>query len=192
MLKTKLLLCLEDNKATVGVIGLGKTGWPLACRMAMHNIPALGFSMCPEIAETTNNGVNYLHDKTVPDDPGTVRQKYVYKDLLHGTTDLFSAIHRDFVFICVDDLADELKQDVHTTLSDYTDGIACALRDGSVLILVSYNADFIADKIKAVEIRLHQRTGLEATKEFSVMTLNTEFILNTSPDEILRYIQKTL
>ena len=192
MLKTKLLLSLEDNNATIGILGLGKIGWPLTCRFAMQNIHALGFTMRPEIAETTNNGVNYLHDKTVPDDPGMVRQKYVYKDLLHGTTDLFSAVHKDFVFICIDDLAEELSQDTHTTLYQYTDGIACALQSGTALIFIVRDISFFADIITDIKVHLAERSLLEQNKDFSVTVLTDDYILNTPISEILHTIQNNI
>lgn len=192
MLKTKLLLSLEENNASVGVLGLGKIGWPLACRSAMENIPALGFTMRPEIAETTNNGVNYLHDKTVPDDAGTVRQKYVYKDLLHGTTDMFSALHKDFVFICIDDLAEELNSDSYTTVYRYSEGIACALQSGTVLIFVAQNADAFFDVLNNVKVCLEQRTGLSLNKDFAVTILTADYILNTPITKILYTVQEDI
>ncbi len=166
MLKDKLKFLYDEKRLRIGVLGLGRDGWQLACRMAMFDFPSLGYTLRPEIAETTNNGVNYLHDATVIDDPGTVRSKLVFKGLLNGTTDLFSAIHRDIVFVCVSDLADEYRKDYKTALKLYTEAIGAALRRYAVLVFLT-NDDDTFDK-EAVIAELCRLSGLDGGKDFFV------------------------
>lgn len=164
MLKDKLKFLYDEKKLSIGVLGLGKDGWQLACRMAMFGFCSLGYAIRPEIVETTNNGVNYLHDSTVIDNPGEVRSELVFQGKFNGTTDFFSAVHRDIVFVCVSDLADEYHKDYKTALKIYTEAIGAALRVGTVLVfLQNKNNTVLSEEIAA---QLCEFSGLNKNKDF--------------------------
>ena len=55
---------LENKQATIGVVGLGYVGLPLAVEKAKAGYKVIGFDVQQSRVDMVNNGVNYLDKDT--------------------------------------------------------------------------------------------------------------------------------
>lgn len=61
-MKTELLKKIKDKKITVGVIGLGYVGLPLAVEKAKAGFKTIGFDVQQRKVDLVNAGHNYIGD----------------------------------------------------------------------------------------------------------------------------------
>lgn len=61
-MKEQLLARINDRSATVGVIGLGYVGLPLAVEFANAGFNVIGFDVSERVCETLNGGVSHIQD----------------------------------------------------------------------------------------------------------------------------------
>ena len=61
-MKAQLLARINDRSATVGVIGLGYVGLPLAVEFAHAGFNVVGFDVSQRVCETLNSGVSHIQD----------------------------------------------------------------------------------------------------------------------------------
>jgi UDP-N-acetyl-D-glucosamine dehydrogenase len=61
-MKEQLLARITDRSATVGVIGLGYVGLPLAVEFAHAGFNVIGFDVSQRVCETLNGGVSHIQD----------------------------------------------------------------------------------------------------------------------------------
>ena len=57
-----LLKRIQNKQITVGVIGLGYVGLPLAYELSSHNVPTIGFEVNTEKVALLQKGENYIED----------------------------------------------------------------------------------------------------------------------------------
>ncbi|WP_428909848.1 nucleotide sugar dehydrogenase [Niallia sp. Krafla_26] len=91
-LKQKLL----NKSATLGVVGLGYVGLPLAVEKAKAGFKTIGFDIQEHKVEMVNAGQNYIGDVVNED-----LQEIVHSGLLSATTDFAQVAKADCVCICV-------------------------------------------------------------------------------------------
>ena len=96
---------LSEKTATLGVIGLGYVGLPLAVEKAKAGYKTIGFDVQEAKVEKVNNGDNYIGD-VVQDD----LKKLVSSGLLMATTDFGMVASADCVCICVPTPLDDYQQ----------------------------------------------------------------------------------
>ncbi|MDD2393231.1 MAG: NAD(P)-binding domain-containing protein, partial [Eubacteriales bacterium] len=100
-IKSKLL----DKTATLGVVGLGYVGLPLAVEKAKAGFTTIGFDVQKSKVDMVNAGKNYIGDVVNEDLEGIVRS-----GLLSATTDFSQVASADCVCICVPTPLDEHQQ----------------------------------------------------------------------------------
>jgi UDP-N-acetyl-D-glucosamine dehydrogenase len=100
-IKEKLL----NKTATLGVVGLGYVGLPLAVEKAKAGYKTIGFDVQESKVEMVNNGENYIGDVVNED-----LEKIVKSGLLSATTDFAEVAKADCVCICVPTPLDEHQQ----------------------------------------------------------------------------------
>lgn len=100
-LKEKLL----DKTATLGVVGLGYVGLPLAVEKAKAGFKTIGFDVQESKVEMVNTGNNYIGDVVNED-----LQEIVESGLLSATTNFAQVANADCVCICVPTPLDEHQQ----------------------------------------------------------------------------------
>lgn len=100
-LKQKLL----DKSATLGVVGLGYVGLPLAVEKAKAGYKTIGFDVQKSKVEMVNAGENYIGD-VVNEDLETI----VKSGLLLATSDFSLVAKSDCICICVPTPLDEHQQ----------------------------------------------------------------------------------
>ncbi len=59
-MKNKLLTKINDNSATIGIIGLGFLGLPLVIRFVEENFKVIGFDIDSVKCSTLNSGKSYI------------------------------------------------------------------------------------------------------------------------------------
>ena len=100
-LKEKLI----NKSATLGVVGLGYVGLPLAVEKAKAGFKTIGFDVQESKIEMVNAGKNYIGDVVNED-----LQEIVESGLLTATSDFAQVANADCVCICVPTPLDEHQQ----------------------------------------------------------------------------------
>ena len=101
VLKQKIL----DRTVTLGVVGLGYVGLPLAVEKAKAGFHVIGFDVQPQKVDMVNQGHNYIGDVVDSD-----LKKIVEEGMLRATTDFASVASCDCVCIAVPTPLDEHQQ----------------------------------------------------------------------------------
>lgn len=105
-LKEQIIAKIDANKETIGVIGLGYVGLPLAVNFAEAGIKTVGFDKNPEKVDQVNNGHSYIGD--IRD---AVLQNVVVDKLRLSATADFSRIKEcDALLICVPTPLDKFRK----------------------------------------------------------------------------------
>lgn len=92
----KLKEKLSNKTATLGVVGLGYVGLPLAVEKAKAGFKTIGFDVQESKVEMVNAGNNYIGDVVNED-----LEEIVNSGLLSATTDFAQVANADCVCICV-------------------------------------------------------------------------------------------
>lgn len=123
---------LRSKQVSIGVVGLGYVGLPLAVEYALAGYRTVGIDVDPAKVASINKGVNYIDD--VPDaDLKTV----VASGALKAEDHYRSIPDLDIVFICVPTPFTEMKDPDISYIMQATEGIASGLRTDHVVILKS-------------------------------------------------------
>ncbi len=96
---------IDDNAITVGIIGLGYVGLPLAVGFAKCGIKVIGFEKSVRKIEMINKGINYIEDISEND-----FRKVAESGLLSGESDFSKLKLCDAIFICVPTPLDKFKK----------------------------------------------------------------------------------
>jgi UDP-N-acetyl-D-glucosamine dehydrogenase len=101
----KIIQKLKNKNATLGVIGLGYVGLPLAVEKAKAGYRTIGFDIQESKVSMVNAGENYIGDVVNED-----LKEIVSTGLLSATTDFSQVASADCVCICVPTPLDEYQQ----------------------------------------------------------------------------------
>ncbi len=127
-----LLKKIKDKTATVGVIGLGYVGLPLAVEKAKAGYNVIGFDIQRKKVEKVNRGENYIGDVIDSD-----LKELVNEGKLRATQDYSFLKDADTVTICVPTPLDKFKQPDLTYIIDSTKEISKYLHRDELIILES-------------------------------------------------------
>src|SRR5690554_681267 len=103
--KTSLLNKISSNSETVGIIGLGYVGLPLAVNFAEAGVKTIGFDKNPQKVDNINHGKNYIED--IRD---AVLKEVVDKVALSATTDFSRMAECDALIIAVPTPLDKFRK----------------------------------------------------------------------------------
>ena len=129
--KSELIQKLSAKKATIGIIGLGYVGLPLALRYAQIGYKVFGFDIDPEKIETLNSGNSYI--KHIPSE---IILQAVNKDF-EATNDFSKAREADALIICVPTPLSKYREPDLSYVTNTMDTIARYLRTGQIVSLES-------------------------------------------------------
>ncbi|HZJ98949.1 MAG TPA: nucleotide sugar dehydrogenase [Tissierellaceae bacterium] len=96
---------LQSKTATLGVVGLGYVGLPLAVEKAKAGFKTIGFDVQEEKVNMVNEGKNYIGDVVNAD-----LEEIVNLGLFSATTDYSQVASADCVCICVPTPLDDYQQ----------------------------------------------------------------------------------
>lgn len=123
---------IKDKSATIGIIGLGYVGLPLAVEFADKGFRVTGIDNDPVKTEMINKGQNYIDD--VADEK---LNKVVQAGKLTAVTDYTTIGNLDVIYICVPTPFTQNKEPDVTYIKDAANGIAAGLRKDQLIILKS-------------------------------------------------------
>ncbi|MGI9179345.1 MAG: nucleotide sugar dehydrogenase [Longimicrobiaceae bacterium] len=128
----QLLSQLEDHSATIGVIGLGYVGLPLAVEIARSGYRTIGFDVSERVVEQVNAGESHIRDVS-----SQVLAAFVGEGLLSATTDMARLAECDAISICVPTPLNKIKEPDLSYVVAASHAVLHALRPGQLVILES-------------------------------------------------------
>jgi UDP-N-acetyl-D-glucosamine dehydrogenase len=148
-----------DGTCTVGVVGLGYVGLPLALEFAKAGIRTVGVDVSVDKIRTLKAGRNYIQDL----DDEEIRRVVKTKKTLDASTNYASLRECDVIYICVPTPFTDNKDPDISHVVEATTSVASHLRKGQLVVLKS--TTFPGTTEKYVKPIL-DRTGLECGREY--------------------------
>ena len=158
-IKEYLLEKIKNKDITVGVVGLGYVGLPLAVEKAKAGFRTIGFDVQEEKVESVNKGHNYIGD-VVDDD----LVKLVEEGMLSATTDFSFVKDVDFIAICVPTPLDDHQQPDISYVKNSTIEIAKYLKPNTMVVLESTTYPGTTEEL--IRPLLEEGSGLKCGEDF--------------------------
>lgn len=131
-MKQELLQKIKSKTLTMGVVGLGYVGLPLAVDKAKHGFRTIGFDVQRKKVDMVNAGKNYIGDVVDAD-----LKALVDTGMLSATSDFGFVKDVDFIAICVPTPLDAHQQPDISCVRDSAIEIAKYLTKDSIVVLES-------------------------------------------------------
>ena len=148
---------IGSRSATVGIIGLGYVGLPLARAFARTGFHVIGFDIDPVKVAKLNAGKSYI--KQIPDATIACMREKGFE-----ATDRFDRLNEpDAILICVPTPLTDSREPDLTYIVDSAHAVAAQLRPGQLVVLESTTYPTTTRK---VVLPILERTGLIPGKEF--------------------------
>ncbi|MCD7034470.1 nucleotide sugar dehydrogenase [Metabacillus sp. GX 13764] len=128
----ELLTKIETKNATIGVVGLGYVGLPLAVEKAKAGFKVIGFDVQQSRVDMVNEGNNYIGDVVNED-----LKEIIDNGLLEATTDYSKIQEVDAVAICVPTPLDHHQQPDTSYVEMSSNEIAKYAHSGMLVVLES-------------------------------------------------------
>ena len=158
-MKQQLLKKIEEKSITVGVVGLGYVGLPLAVEKAKAGFKTIGFDVQDEKVKLVNEGHNYIGDVVDSDLKELVESK-----MLTATTDFSFVKDVDFVAICVPTPLDTHQQPDISYVKSSTEAISKYLTKGTMVVLESTTYPGTTEEL--IKPILEEGSGLKCGEDF--------------------------
>jgi UDP-N-acetyl-D-glucosamine dehydrogenase len=129
---TDLLALLENRTATIGVVGLGYVGLPLAVEFAANGFKTIGIDLDHDRIRKLNAGENYIQDVD-----GDALRTAVDDGRFIAESDYGSAGSLDVIFICVPTPVTAYKDPDTAYIEAAARSLASSLRQGQLFVLKS-------------------------------------------------------
>ncbi len=167
-MKEKLLKKIEEKNVTVGVVGLGYVGLPLAVEKAKAGFKTIGFDVQKEKVDLVNSGHNYIGDVVDSD-----LKNLVETGMLSATTDFLFVKDVDFIAICVPTPLDQHQQPDISYVKNSAAEIAKYLKKETMVVLESTTYPGTTEEL--IKPILETGSGLHC---------GTDFYLGFSPERV--------
>lgn len=158
-MKQELLKKIKEKELTVGVVGLGYVGLPLAVEKAKAGFKTIGFDVQETKVDMVNSGHNYIGDVVDND-----LKKLVESGVFKATTDFSFVKDVDFIAICVPTPLDEHQQPDISYVKTSTEEIAKYLKKGTMVVLESTTYPGTTEEL--IKPLLEEGSGLKCEKDF--------------------------
>lgn len=158
---TDLLTKLAARDATVGIIGLGYVGLPLAAEFAEAGYTVRGFEVDRKKIAALNAGESYI-----PDVPGDQVAKLVAAGKLSATADFADLAGCDAITVCVPTPLNKTREPDLTYLLSATREVAKHLQKGQLVVLESTTYPGTTVEVAAPEL---EQSGLTAGEDFHLV-----------------------
>ena len=149
---------ISSKDATIGIIGLGYVGLPLAVEFAKKGFKSVGIDVDKRRVKEINSGSSYILDIQ------TEELSPLVKDGLLRASSNYSVLKKmDAIIICVPTPLRKTKEPDMSFVISASEEIAKNLRQGQVIVLESTTYPGTTDE---VILPILTRTGLKAGKDF--------------------------
>ena len=154
-----LMARVQDKTATVGIIGLGYVGLPLARAFSAAGFRVLGFDIDAQKVLKLNGGKSFI--KQIPDEVVAGMRASGFE-----ATDRFDRLGEpDAILICVPTPLTEAREPDLTYVVNSANAISSRLRRGQLVVLESTT---YPTTTRAVMLPVLERTGLVAGQDYFV------------------------
>jgi UDP-N-acetyl-D-mannosaminuronic acid dehydrogenase len=163
---------IENRAASIGVIGLGYVGLPVAAMFAQAGFRVVGLDIKPERVVLINKGMNPIEG----DEPGLspLIAEVVRSGNLSASCDYTDLSHSDVILIAVETPINERNQPDYQSLNNVCISLAAVLKTGSLVVVESTVAPGTIDNLV--------RPLLE---ENSSKKEQVEFYLGACPERVM-------
>jgi UDP-N-acetyl-D-glucosamine dehydrogenase len=151
---------IDGGKATVGVVGLGYVGLPLAVEVARSGFPVLGFDISEPVCAGINAGTSHVEDV-----PGETLAGFVRQGLIRATTDFGRLKECDAISICVPTPLNKTKDPDLSYVVAAAESVVQGLRPGQLIILESTT---YPGTTREVLLPIFERGGLKVGQDFAL------------------------
>lgn len=158
-MKATLLRKIAEKKLTVGVVGLGYVGLPLAVEKAKAGFKTIGFDVQEKKVNQVNEGHNYIGDVV-----DSELKSLVESGMLKATADFGFIKDVDFVAICVPTPLDRHQQPDISYVKSSTEAISKHLTKNTIVVLESTTYPGTTEEL--VKRILEDGSGLTCGKDF--------------------------
>ncbi|MEA2623957.1 MAG: UDP-N-acetyl-D-glucosamine dehydrogenase [Candidatus Binatota bacterium] len=160
----------ESRDATVGVIGLGYVGLPLACTMVEAGLRVAGFDVDPVKVEKLSRGESYIRHigadrvrRVISSTAGVERLAAGASPGLVASADFSELRHCDAILVCVPTPLTEGREPDLSYVRSTAEAIAATLRPGQLVVLESTTYPGTTDEVVQPVL---ERGGLRAGRDF--------------------------
>lgn len=158
-MKERLLKKIEKKELTVGVVGLGYVGLPLAVEKAKAGFKTIGFDVQSVKVDMVNSGHNYIGDVVDAD-----LKKLIEEGMLSATTDFSFVKNVDFIAICVPTPLDEHQEPDISYVKSSAEEIAKYLKPDTMVVLESTTYPGTTEEL--IKPILENGSGLKCGEDF--------------------------
>ena len=158
-MKQNVMNKIENREITVGVVGLGYVGLPLAVEKAKAGFKTIGFDVQEAKVNLVNEGHNYIGDVVDSD-----LKKLVEAGMLSATTDFSFVQEVDFIAICVPTPLDKHQQPDISYVKNSTIEIAKHMTKGTMVVLESTTYPGTTEEL--IKPLLEEGSGLKCGEDF--------------------------
>lgn len=155
----KIINKINRNEETVGILGLGYVGLPLAVLMANSNIRVIGFEKNDKKADKINNKINYI---------GDISDKELITAIESGnfeaTTDFSRIVECDAVIMCVPTPLDKFKKPDMSFIEAACNDIGQYMSSGTFISLESTTYPTTTENL--MKPIIEKASGLEEGQDF--------------------------
>jgi len=154
---------IRDGRLTIGVVGLGWMGLPIACLFAEAGAKVIGADMNPKVVERVNKGDSPM------DEPGlsALLKKAVRGGKFSATTSTEeAAANSDILFLIVPTMIDRQKRSDYSAVEDACVSIGKGLKSGSLVVFESTCGPGVTERI--VKGTIEKYSGLVAGQGFGL------------------------
>ncbi|HTS87543.1 MAG TPA: nucleotide sugar dehydrogenase [Gemmatimonadales bacterium] len=151
---------IQRGEATVGIVGLGYVGLPLAVEVARSGFKVLGFDISEPACAGINAGRSHVEDV-----PAATLAELVKKGLISATTDFSRLKECDAISICVPTPLNKTKDPDLSYVVAAAESCQAALRPGQLIILESTT---YPGTTREVLLPIFERTGLKVGRDFAL------------------------
>jgi UDP-N-acetyl-D-glucosamine dehydrogenase len=154
---------IRTRQLSVGVIGLGYVGLPLAVEFARHGFTVTGFDVDPWKVGEINAGRSYIGDVKAEDVAETVAGGVGKRATLSATSDMSKLHDMDAIDICVPTPLRKTRDPDLSYVVKAVDAVKAQLRPGQLVILESTTYPGTTDEVVQPAL---EENGLKAGKDF--------------------------
>ena len=165
--RDQLLSRIDDRTATVGIIGLGYVGLPLAVEVARAGYRALGFDVSERVVRGINSGSSHIQDVS-----SEIVSAFAGEGLLAATSEFERLAECDAISICVPTPLSKIKDPDLSYVVEATRSVLAGLRPGQLVILESTT---FPGTTRDVLLPILEESGLR---------LGEDFLLCFSPERV--------
>ena len=158
-MKEELLKKIKDRSYSVGIVGLGYVGLPLALAFYDQKFPVVGFDIDESKIEKLNRGESYIRHIN-----GDKIKNLSESDLTSFTTDFNRLKDVDAIIMCVPTPLDDHREPDMSYVEGTTRAIAPHIRKGHLITLESTTYPGTTDEL--IRPICEEASGLKSGKDF--------------------------